>query len=207
MSTSGANVVHVPDLDKLPRGVRSGWRQVADAVLGRHDPLTVAERIEKAAARSLRSSPDIEGLFDLADALDGAWRAGSTRPVEAVVSRLGCRATTGVLSAFVDKARSLAAGGPPALGPLPDPLGVLAESGIERMAWKLCLGPLEPTVTPRVFVSNSEFVRYADDCLRQVRVGELGRRLTEGGCTGDVRAPRTRRKRRSTAELLHESLD
>jgi hypothetical protein len=197
----------VPDLDRLPRSVRPAWRQVADAIRGQHACEVVAERIEKAVARTFRRSGGLVWLEDLARGLAEAWAIGTTAPVERAVCQLDRCSATGVGSAFVDAARSLAASGSTVLDPAPDPLTVLVGAGIERMAWKLCLGPLEPNMTPTVFPLADDFAAYADDCIRRVRIERLAADFISSGCTGRMRAPRTRQRSRSTAELLHAPLD
>jgi hypothetical protein len=129
----------------------------------------------------------------------------SLRPLELVADALDRGTATGVGGAFVDAAWSLAA----ELGSNSGDQSIVDElvvRGLERTIYKLCLGPLEPDLVPSVFSSVVDLRVFVETCLAEVRLEVLGRQLTRTGCTGHVRAPRTRLPRPGTKELLHEPI-
>lgn len=195
----------MPDLDRLPRGLRRSWRSVADAVRGQQPPPVVGDAIEKALAETLRHSGGLQWLPELAEAVAACRDDYSLRPLELVADALDRGTATGVGGAFVDAAWSLAAevDGNPGDHSIVDELVV---RGLERMIYKLCLGPLEPDMVPGVFSSVRDLRLFVETCMAEVRLEDLGRQLTRTGCSGHVRAPRTRLPRPGTKELLHEPI-
>jgi hypothetical protein len=195
--------VLVPDLDRLPRGLRPAWRAVADALRGQQPAPVVADAVEKALARTLRHSGGLQWLADLADAVVACHSQGSLRPMEVVVANLERSRATGVGGAFLDAAWSLAALDDAAGGAQADLDGLVAR-GLERMIEKLCIGPLEPDLVPAVFSSTTDLWTYIEQCVAEVQLDGLARQLTRSGCTGNVRAPRTRLSKVGTKGLLYE---
>lgn len=194
----------MPDLDRLPRGLRRSWRSVADAVRGEHPPPVVGDAMEKAIAQTLRRSGGLTWLPDLASAV-ASHRAGlSTDELEAAIAALDRRAATGIGGAFVDAAWSLAAEpGSCDSGVVADEL---AARGLRRMIDKLCIGPIEPDLVPKIFPSSAALRAYVDNCVVEVRFDDLAQRLMSTGCSGRVHAPRTRLARPGTKGLLHEPI-
>ena len=193
----------MPDLDRLPRGLRPAWRAVADALRGRQPAPVVADAVEKALARTLRHSGGLQWLADLADAVAACHAQGSLQPMEAVATNLERSQATGVGGAFLDASWSLAALDD-APGGAPVDLDGLAARGLERMIEKLCIGPLEPDLVPAVFSSATDLWTYVEQCVAEVQLDGLARQLTRSGCTGNVRAPRTRLSKVGTKGLLYE---
>lgn len=178
---------------------------------GCHEPSIVAPTMEKAMAKTLRSFGGVPWLSPLADAVSEAWRLGSTRPVEDFLERLAVAEMTGGRAAFADAARSLAAVGAPVPSGklLPDdgdPAHLLAVAGLRRMAWRLCLGGLEPQLVGTTFDNAGAFRSYTESCLDAVQVEKLARRLEDAKDPRRITAPRSLVKRRTTAELMDVSV-
>ncbi len=202
MSAPSVTLLLVPDLDRLPRGLRPAWRAVADALRGQQPAPVVADAVEKALARTLRHSGGLQWLADLAAAIAACRSEGSLRPMEEMVANLDRSRATGVGGAFLDAAWSLAAVDVVREGTAPD-LDGLVSQGLERMVEKLCIGPLEPDLVPAVFSSTTDLWTYVEQCLSDVQIDGLARQLTRTGCTGNVRAPRTRLPKPGTKGLLY----
>ena len=196
----------MPDLDRLPRGVRPAWRSVADALRGQQPPPVVGDAVDKALARSVRHAGGLQWLIGLAGAVANCQEQGSLGPLEAFTARLEPARAIGVGSAFVDAAWSHAA---TAAEPGRTPgsiLDALVTTGLERMVDKLCIGPLEPDFVPAVFSSAADLATYVEKCIGEVQIERLVRKITRGGCRGDIRAPRTLLTRPGTQGLLHEPI-
>lgn len=178
---------------------------MADALRGQQPPLVVGDAIEKALARTLRRAGGLQWVVDLSQTVADCQVQGSLRPLEALAANLDPGTTTGIGGAFMDAAWSLAAV-PEASPNANSALEALAEAGLERMVDKLCVGPLEPDLVPAVFSSASDLWRYVRECLDEVQLDSLSARLIRTGCTGKVRAPRTRLSRPGTKGLLHEPI-
>lgn len=195
----------VPDLDRLPRGLRPAWRAVADALRGQQPPPVVADAVEKALARTVRHAGGLQWLIGLAEAVASCHNQGSLESLEAFTANLDPARATGIGSAFVDAAWSLAAAEDPPRAP-GRVLDTLVETGLERMVDKLCVGPLEPDMVPAVFSSATDLSTYVETCIGEVQVERLARQMTRRGCSGNIRAPRTRLSRPGTEGLLHEPI-
>jgi hypothetical protein len=195
----------VPDLDRLPRGLRPAWRAVADAFRGQQPPQVSADAIEKALARTLRHAGGLQWLPGLAEALASCGEKGSLSPLEEYTAKLERSRATGVGSAFVDAAWTLAGGDNPPRD-VASSTDLLMQSGLQRMVDKLCVGPLEPELVPSVFASPRELATYVEECMAETQFVRLARQLAQTGCTGKVRAPRTRLLRRGTKGLLYEGI-
>ena len=195
----------MPDLDHLPRRVSRHWRQARAVAAGREDYITVADCSEKAMTATLRSGA-AEYLPRLANAL-GVEPGSRQVEIERVISRLPRRWVTGIGYGFVVAARMQARG-----VDLPDyptsgvVLTALVANGLRRMAWQLCFAPMEPEVVPDVFGSVGEYDRYVWGCLGEVRFDRLANEVARHPDPSKIRAPRRRRKRKSTKELLHEPI-
>lgn len=192
----------MPDLDYLPRGLRPAWRAVADALRGEQPPDVVGDAVDKALARTLRCAGGLQWLTDLAEAVTTCWEQGSVGPLDSYLANLDPVRTTGVGSSFVDAAWTLAATADVRRDGA-SALDVLVRAGLARMVDKLCVGPMEPDLVPSVFRSAADFTRYVETCLAEVQLDNLARRMTSTGCSGRVRAPRTRMSRPGTKGLLH----
>lgn len=192
----------MPDLDHLPRALGRGWRQVADAVTGHHDRVTVAERMEKAMAAVLRRGA-AEHLRELESALRAA-PADRLATVDLVVATLPRRWVTGVGSCFIHAARLLArgVGQSNGIGAEVGPTE-LATNGLRRMAWQQCLGPTELRAIPGSFASFEEYHGYVKGCLDSVRFARLAHAVARHDDPTAIRAPNTRNPRKSTRELLN----
>jgi hypothetical protein len=199
-----AIVNFVPDLDRLPRGLRPAWRAVADALRGQQPPPVVGDAVEKALARTVRHAGGLQWLMELAEAVATCGQ-GSVGPLESFTANLEPAKATGVGSAFLDAAWSLAAADEPRRDAA-SALDALVEVGLERMVDKLCVGPLEPDLVPAVFSSSAALSTYVEKCIGEVQVERLARQITRTGCSGDIRAPRTRLSRPGTEGLLHEPI-
>lgn len=195
----------VPDLDRLPRGLRPAWRAVADALRGQQPPPVVGDAVEKALARTVRHAGGLQWLVGLAEAVATCEGRGSFWPLESFAANLEPAKATGVGSAFLDAAWSLAAADEPRRDAA-SALDALVVVGLERMVDKLCVGPLEPDLVPAVFSSAADLSTYVEKCIGQVQVERLARQITRRGCSGDIRAPRTRLSRPGTEGLLHEPI-
>lgn len=194
----------MPDFDRLPRRVARPWSTVGELIRGRKEPLEVADHMERAIAATLRASECGPLLERLALAARDARLAGSPELMEITIAALAPGAMGDARQAFVDAARVLGAApmSPEwALNP-GDVLKELVSEGIRRLPWKLCLGPLEPELVPVPFSSSGELIGYANYCLALVRVGALTTSLLRPGRSGRIIAPRRRRLRRSTEEML-----
>lgn len=191
----------MPDLDRLPRGVKRSWRSVADAVRGVHAPDVVADAMEKSLAKTLRESGALPWLPSLVDRIIVS-RASGTDLVPADVFRVvELDSSSGVAAAFVDAAVAVAAR--PSVGVVIDDLAVEA---LRRMVEKLCTGPLEPELVPEVFPDRDAYRHYINQCIEVAQLTKLGARVTAP--TGrSVRAPKSRLPRPGTAGLLHEPLN
>lgn len=194
----------MPDLDRLPRGLRPAWRAVADALRGQQPPAVVADAVEKALAKTLRRSGGLEWLPDLAQAVASCRAQHSVRPLERAANALDRGTVTGVGAAFVEAAWSLS-------GTVPDSEGSIVVDelvirGLERMIDKLCIGPLEPGLVPGIFASSAQLRDYVALCVAAVQLEDIAQRLTRSGCSGRIRAPRTRLARPGTGGLLHAPL-
>lgn len=197
--------VLVPDLDRLPRGLRPAWRAVADALRGQQPPPIVGDAIEKALARTIRLAGGLRWVPDLAEAVVACHTEGSLSQMEAVTAALEPTQVTGVGSAFVEAAWSFAATNGPH-GDGASMLDGLVRAGLERMVDKLCVGPLEPDLVPAVFSSVRGLLSYVEKCLEEVQLANLAGQMTRTGCTGHIRAPRTRLSRPGTKGLLYEPI-
>ena len=187
-------------MDHLPRSIRHAWRQAAEAFVGGHDPGVVAERAEKAIAKTLRREGPIDWLEGLADSVQESWRVGGSVPIDQFVDSLDPRAVTGVYSGFVDAARVAGANGPQRGV---DALETVAHDGVRRMVRKLCLAPLEPEDVGTVgFPTHAVVTRVVDDVLQRLQVVPLARLLATAGQGRSVRAPRSALQRKATKELL-----
>ena len=194
----------MPDLDHLPYNVRRHWRKsgTVAAVSGRQDHITVADCSEKAMAATLRRG----AAAHLARLEKALCVASDDRPgeVDRVVARLPRAWVTGVGRCFVDAARLLARGVDLPDGAGDDPgLTELVANGLRRMAWQQCFGPMESEVVPGLFVSLGDYHRYVLDCLNAVRFGRLADQVLSRSNPSDICAPRRRRPRKTTEELLH----
>jgi hypothetical protein len=165
----------------------------------------VADAIEKALARTVRRAGGLQWVAGLADAVAACRAQGSLHPLEVVAASLEPSKATGVGGAFLDAAWSLAATPATAGGSSRD-LDALVKAGLERMVEKLCVGPLEPDLVPTIFSAATELSAYVERCVSEVQLDNMTRQMTRTGCTGKVRAPRTRLARPGTKELLHEPL-
>ncbi len=193
----------MPDLDRLPRGLRRGWRSAASAIQGKHDPDVVADAFEKALAKTLRTTGNMTWLPDLGGAVASARRHGSSEPIEEVIRRLPQNTVTGPSSAFLDAAWSLSQVDVTSSERQVSTETVVAQ-GLDRMIDKLCIGPVEPAVVPAKFASNRDFREYAAACKANVRLPELSRQLASVDFDGRrVRAPRSRVERPGTKALLN----
>jgi hypothetical protein len=165
----------------------------------------VADAVEKALARTIRHTRGLQWVVGLAEAVTACHEQGSFTPLEAFAANLEQARATGVGSAFVDAAWSLAANEyrfrASGLG-----LETLVESGLERMVDKLCVGPLEPDLVPAVFSSTTDLSTYVEKCIKEVQLKQLARQIARSGCGGSIRAPRTRLSRPGTKGLLHEPI-
>jgi hypothetical protein len=197
--------VTVPVLDHLPRGLRPAWRAVAGALRGQQPPSVVGDAIDKALARTVRCASGLNWVTDLAEGVTGCWEQGTFGPLESLIANLPPTRATGVGSAFVDAAWTLAATDDPRADGV-STLDVLVRAGLERMIDKLCVGPMEPDLVPAVFRSAGDFSPYIETCLAEVQLDKLARQMTSTGCDGRVCAPRTRLPRPGTSELLHEPI-
>lgn len=74
------------------------------------------------------------------------------------------------------------------------------------MAWQFCLGSIEPSLKPEAFSSFAEFDQFALSCLDEVRFDRLAAAVDREGGGSAIRAPRIRRRRRTTKELLDEPI-
>ena len=194
----------MPDLDRLPRGVRKGWGKVAQAVEGAQAPNVVADAVEKALAKTLRVCGNLGWLQDLDQAVLDCQQSGSIEALEVFVGALDPRITRGVESAFIDVARQLAVS--PDLHDVLGGGGVLVP-GLLRMIDKLCLGPIGPNLVPQVFANHAELDAYTDAVRRLVNTSSIaGRIKTSHFDVSRLHAPRTRLARVGTAELLHEPI-
>jgi hypothetical protein len=194
----------MPDLDRLPRGLRRAWRSVADAVRGEQPPPVVGDAMEKAIAQTLRHSGGLTWLPDLARAVASCQADNSSDDLEAATAKLDRRVATGIGGAFVDAAWSMA--GEAGSAETDAVVDELAARGIRRMIDKLCIGPIEPDLVPSVFQSSAVLREYIELCVAEVRLYDLSQKLTRTGCSGHVRAPRTRLARPGTEGLLHEPI-
>lgn len=196
----------MPDLDRLPRGLRPAWRAVADALRGQQAPPVVGDAIDKALARTVRHAGGLQWLGGLAGAVTDCQEQGSLGPLEAFTASLEPAKVIGVGSAFVDAAWSLAAAGEEPDGTPGSVLNTLVETGLERMVDKLCVGPLEPDLVPAVFSSADDLATYVEKCVGEAQTERLARQMIRRGCNGNIRAPRTRLSRPGTEGLLHEPI-
>lgn len=162
----------------------------------------MADCSEKAMAATLRSGAAAH-LGRLASALRAA-PADRPGEVDRVVGTLPRPWVTGLGRSFVDAARLLARG-----MDLPDGASdavghtELVANGLGRMAWQHCFGPMEPELVPSLFATSEEYNRYVMACLSEVRFGRLVEQVGNCSSPSDIRAPRRRRPRKTTEELLH----
>lgn len=194
----------MPDLDHLPYNVRRHWRKsgTVAAVSGRQDHITVADCSEKAMAAALRDGA-AEHIDLLAEALSVALidRPGE---VDRVVSTLPRPWVVGIGKGFVEAARLLARGfGQPDGASNNVGLTELTTNGLRRMAWQQCFAPMERDCVPRLFATSGEYHRYVLDCLDAIRLDRLAEQLLSRPSPSAIRAPRRRRPRKTTKELLH----
>lgn len=200
----------MPDLDHLPRAVRRHWRQPADAVLGRHDPDVVAERMEKAIAATLRDGADLgrdqlRYLWLLKDAL-AVGAVERPAEVERVISTLPLTWVRGLGSCFVDTAKLLARGvGCRDQDGRSVSFGAFVEAGLRQMARRLCTDPLAPQAIPDLFASQQEYLQYVRRCFDEVEFDQLSANVVRCRDVSRLRAP-SRRKQKTTADLLRESI-
>lgn len=197
----------MPDLDHVPYNVRRNWRKsgTVAAVSGRQDHITVADCSEKAMAAALRQGA-AEHLGLLGEALSVA---PTERPgeVDSVVGTLPRPWVVGIGRCFVDAARLLARGlAQPDNADHPVGLAELTTNGLRRMAWQQCFGPMEPDVVPGLFASSGDYHGYVLDCLNAIRFDQLVDQLLSRPSPSAIRAPRRRRPRKTTKELLHEPI-
>ncbi len=195
----------MPDLDRLPRGFHPAWRAVADALRGQQPPPVVGDAIDKALARTVRGAGGLQWLLGLAGAVVACQEQGLLGPLEAFADSLEPVRATGVGSAFLDAAWSLAATEPPSEAP-GSALDALVQSGLERMVDKLCVGPLAPDLVPTVYSSTDHLSTHVKRCIAEAQVACIARQITRRGCSGDVRAPRGRLSRPGTKGLLYEPI-
>ena len=194
----------MPDLDHLPYNVRRHWRKsgTVAAVSGRQDQITVADCSEKAMAAALREGA-AEHLGLLAE---GLRVAPTDRPgeVDRIVGTLPRPWVVGIGRCFVDAARLLARGlDQPDSASHTVGLAELTMTGLRRMAWQQCFGPVEPDVVPGLFATSGDYHRYVLDCLNAIRFDRLADQVLSRPSPSDIRAPRRRRPRKTTKELLH----
>lgn len=195
----------MPDMDRLPRGVRRGWRSVASAVLGAQPPAVAADAVEKALAKTLRICGDLTWLADLDRAIRESWSEESSAPLEAFVRTLDPRVTRGVESAFIDVAREQALNGDRRAPVGPEHLVV---PGLLRMVDTLCLGPLGPDLVPQVFRTQGELDHYRARLTELTDVDSISVQIRQRDFeVSGLRAPRTRLVRPGTAALLNRPID
>jgi hypothetical protein len=191
--------VGMPDLDRLPRGVRRGWSRVADAVRGAQDPGVVGNAIEKAIARTIRLLPaDLGWLVDLDRAIGQSRTEGTIDALDAYVSSLNTRVARGVEAAFVDEARRLAMS-----NGFYDVRSLIV-GGLLAMPEKLCLAAVAPELVGSSFMSYRQMRSYTDSAMAFVNAGAIADQIIRDGFhTTRVKAPRTRLDRPGTKVLLH----
>ena len=195
------------DLDHLPYNVRRHWRKsgTVAAVSGRQDHITVADCSEKAMAAALRHGA-AEHVGLLAEALR-VDRADRPREVDLVVGTLPRPWVVGIGRGFVEAARLLARGLGQSDGASHNVgLAELTTNGLRRMARQQCFGPMEPDVVPGLFATSGDYHRYVLDCLNAIRVDRLADQVLSRPSPSGIRAPRRRRPRKTTKELLHEPI-
>ena len=194
----------MPDLDHLPYNIRRHWRKsgTVAAVSGRQDHITVADCTEKAIAAALRHGA-AEHVDLLAEALSVA-PADRPGAVDRVVEMLPRTWVAGVGRCFVDAARLMARGVDLTDGASHNVgLAELTTKGLRRMAWQQCFAPLEPDCVPRDFATSGDYYRYVSECLDATRFEHLADQLLSRPSPSGIRAPRRRRPRKTTEELLH----
>lgn len=194
----------MPDDDRLPKRVARRWREVADAIEGRHEFSTVADRIEKALSGSLRDGA-AEHVRELLDGI-GSTVADPLAQLQNVLGELPNDWVTGQGSCFVSEAQLIAGGVGQAIANDDLALASLLSGGLNRMAWQRCLGPVELQAVPSSFASLDEFQTYVQACLSLVRFDRFVDQIVRRVPTSAIRAPRNPQLRKSTAELLHEPI-
>ena len=194
----------MPDYDYLPRRVARQWRRAADAVSGHHEPLRVADRMEKAMAASLRDGAGAH-LVQLASAFALSPVMRRRASIEKAVQSLPVKWVRGKGSCFVEAARLLAsnAASVEAIS-TPQVLRLLTEEGLAAMAHQRCFAPMETQLVPSVFETFQEYRSYIQTCLRLARTGHMADQIAKG--VPRIRSPRRRTPRKSTTELLHKPI-
>ena len=194
----------MPDLDHLPYNIRRHWWKsgTVAAVSGRQDHITVADCSEKALAAALRHGA-AEHVHLLAEALSVA-PADRPGEVDRVVGVLPRTWVVGVGRCFVDAARLMARGVDLTDGASHNVgLAELTTNGLRRMARQQLFGPLEPDCVPGSFATSGDYHLYVLDCLNAIRFDRLADQLLSRPSPSGIRAPRRRRPRKTTEELLH----
>jgi hypothetical protein len=194
----------MPDGDVISRGVRFAWRASYEGVRGGDSVAVVAGRLTKSVALVLRRSG---GLPDLVAAgiLVGRVQSGEVTP------------ETGL-----DMARSLGRG--PGIGAMPlleatqrcllrdptdvEPIFAIAEEVLHVIVDAEFLGRLSPDLVGERFDGVAEAAEYIADChsALQAPFRDMARKLVLHPDAQGLRAAPVRRRRRSTLELLSQSL-
>lgn len=177
----------MPDGDIFP-GLHRAWRAVGRAVCGAQRPEVIASLAEKALAEQLRM--DAAGLGKLGGAAAAIAHDRSPKALRHVVTEADLHASPLLRKlAVVARASSTL-----------DEHDLVAMT-LARMA-RDQLDSLRPKLVGRVFPSAADAQRYLDQCAGDIRVHQLADQVTQGNTR--IRAPR--RNRKSTADLLYESL-
>lgn len=176
----------MPDRDVFP-GLHRSWRNVGRAVSGRQPPQVVGSLAEKALADQLRTDP---GSVKLGEAAAAIARTKEVRAMRHVIDLADLQSSP-VLRRLETVARASS--------------GFDEHELVERTLARAIqdqLDTLRPKLVGAVFPVAAEATRYLDECAGYVRVQQLADQVMRG--TSRIRAPR--RVRKSTADLLYESL-
>jgi hypothetical protein len=203
MSGSHAvEAIDVPDMDVLRLGFGGSWRKPARLTKSGAVPSTVAHHLSDALAQTVRQKGGCPGLNDLLDAAgtrQGLWDQPDSRLQAAELSE------NDHVRMAADVLRSrLAAGKPVDADPAAKERA--GQEVVTRFLDHYFFGRLPKWVGKEPFADLSDLQRFRADCLREMDLPGLARRLIrhEDG-KGFARPPR-RLEKLTTRGMLHRPI-
>lgn len=196
----------MPDLDRLPPRVARGWARSASALMGRQDPLYLADQIERNLMSTLRRIGDLSPLRALEQLAAEPFGEASHRRLRQLVATMAPAFRTGLASGFTEAAYAVL--GTEAADPWRSPTTSAALfRGLQRTVERCLFGPCEPALVPTVFPTPADFGSYRAEVMRLVRFADLAQRVVAADYDGSrLRAPNHRSRRVATKEILEAPL-
>lgn len=159
---------------------------------------------EKALSETLRRIGGCPGIADLADAVvagskgsDESWAVQADAAVQRAGYSQALKIAREVADAYVQATTASVS----------TPDGALATGFVVEFLRRLVLqqgfGPIQATLASDRFSSAAELIDWEEGCLNSMRLRPIAEKLLANPNAARLRAPSTRTKHRSTAQLLH----